>query len=80
MSIVSNLVERGNTVIIIEHHMDVISNAHWIIDMGPEGGDEGGKIVAKGTPKDLANHPTSHTARYLRKYLKKINVQINETV
>ncbi|HEY4482904.1 MAG TPA: excinuclease ABC subunit UvrA [Candidatus Paceibacterota bacterium] len=71
IEILQKLVDRGNTVVVIEHNMDVIKNADWIIDMGPEGGDEGGHLVAKGTPKEVSNHPTSHTAKYLRKVLKK---------
>jgi excinuclease ABC subunit A len=61
----------GNTVVVIEHNMDVIKNSDWIIDLGPEGGDEGGKVVATGTPKDVANAPGSYTGKYLKKLLKK---------
>ena len=74
IEILQKLVNRGNTVIVIEHNMDVIKSCDWIIDMGPEGGDEGGHIVAKGTPRDFASLPVSHmshTAKYLRKHLKK---------
>jgi excinuclease ABC subunit A len=71
IEILQKLVDRGNTVVVIEHNMDVIKSADWLIDMGPEGGDAGGKIIVKGTVKDVANHPTSHTAKYLKKALKK---------
>ena len=59
------LVEAGNTVIVVEHHMDVVAAADWIIDLGPAGGDAGGRIVATGTPEQLAAHPESRTAPYL---------------
>ena len=65
------LVEDGNTMIIIEHNLDVIKTADWIIDMGPEGGDLGGEVIATGTPEDVAAHKTSHTARYLKPLLAK---------
>ncbi|HEY9582808.1 MAG TPA: excinuclease ABC subunit UvrA [Candidatus Paceibacterota bacterium] len=71
IEILQKLVDRGNTVVVIEHNLDVIKSCDWIIDMGPEGGDEGGNIVAKGNPKDVANHPTSYTSKYLKKVLKK---------
>ena len=56
---------------VIEHNLDVIKNADWIIDMGPEGGDKGGKIVAQGTPEDVAKSPKSFTGKYLKEALKK---------
>jgi excinuclease ABC subunit A len=58
-------------VVVIEHNMDVIKNSDWIIDLGPEGGDEGGKVVATGTPKDVVKAPGSYTGKYLKKLLKK---------
>jgi excinuclease ABC subunit A len=64
--VLHSLVEKGNTVIVIEHNLDVIKTADWIIDMGPEGGSGGGKVVATGTPEQVANHATSHTARFLQ--------------
>ncbi len=71
MDVLHRLVARGNTVVVIEHNLDVIKNADWIIDMGPEGGDKGGTIVAQGTPEDVAKHPKSFTARYLKEALKR---------
>ncbi|MDE6338930.1 MAG: excinuclease ABC subunit UvrA, partial [Muribaculaceae bacterium] len=65
----NRLVEKGNTVIIIEHNMDVIKSADWLIDIGPEGGDEGGNIVATGTPEDIAKVKTSYTGNFLREKL-----------
>ena len=59
------LVDQGNSVIVIEHNLDVIKTADWIIDIGPEGGDGGGQIVAVGTPEKVARSPDSHTGRYL---------------
>ena len=57
--------DDGNTVVVIEHNLDVIKTADWVIDLGPEGGDRGGQIVATGTPEDIARHPGSHTGRFL---------------
>ncbi len=65
MEVLHELVEQGNTVIVIEHNLDVIKTADWIIDIGPEGGDGGGRIVATGTPEDVAKAASSHTGRYL---------------
>jgi excinuclease UvrABC ATPase subunit len=66
LDIINNLVEAGNTVIVIEHNMDVVRNADWIIDLGPEGGSKGGQIVFAGTPKDLLGVKASYTAQYLQ--------------
>ena len=63
------LVDTGNTVIVIEHNMDVIKTADWIIDLGPEGGDGGGLIVAEGTPEEVAAVAGSHTGTYLARML-----------
>jgi excinuclease ABC subunit A len=71
LEVLHRLVNRGNTVMVIEHNLDVIKNADWIIDMGPEGGDKGGKVVAQGTPEDVAKHPKSYTGKYLKEVLKK---------
>lgn len=71
IGILDELVKRGNTVITIEHNMDVIKSADFLVDMGPEGGEGGGTIVAKGTPEDVATSEKSHTGKYLKKELKK---------
>jgi excinuclease ABC subunit A len=70
LDVLNKLVEKGNTVLIIEHNLDVIKCADHIIDIGPEGGHNGGKIVAKGTPEEVANNPKSYTGKYLKKALK----------
>jgi excinuclease ABC subunit A len=68
--VLHRLVEAGNSVIVIEHNLDVIAEADWIVDLGPEGGDGGGKLVAQGVPEDCARAKGSHTARFLRTFLK----------
>ena len=70
MDVVSELVDKGNTVIVIEHNFDVVKCADWIIDLGPEGGDKGGRIIATGTPEDVAKNPDSATGKYLKPYLR----------
>jgi excinuclease ABC subunit A len=69
LKVLHQLRDAGNTIIIIEHNLDVIKTADWIIDMGPEGGDGGGQVVAQGTPEDVAANPNSHTGRYLARCL-----------
>jgi len=71
LDVLRQLVDSGNTVIIIEHNLDVIKTADWVVDMGPEGGNGGGRIVAQGTPEDIAAHAESHTGRYLKPLLEK---------
>ncbi|MEK7151951.1 MAG: excinuclease ABC subunit UvrA, partial [Patescibacteria group bacterium] len=71
IEILQKLVDQGNTVVVIEHNMDVIKSADYVIDIGPEGGEGGGRIVAKGTPEDVALAKGSHTGSYLKKVLKK---------
>jgi excinuclease UvrABC ATPase subunit len=66
LAVINRIVDNGNTVVVIEHNRDIIKNADWIIDMGPEGGRKGGQILFEGTPKDLLNVETSYTAQYLR--------------
>ncbi len=66
LAVLNRLVSMGNTVLVIEHNLDVIKIADWVIDLGPEGGDAGGSIVAEGTPEQIAASPTSHTGRYLK--------------
>lgn len=70
IEILQALVNRGNTVMVIEHNLDLIKCADYLIDIGPEGGEGGGNLVAKGTPEEVAAHKTSHTGRYLKKLLK----------
>ncbi|MFU8769712.1 MAG: ATP-binding cassette domain-containing protein, partial [Desulfotignum sp.] len=69
LSVLDRLTSAGNTVVVIEHNMDVIKYADHIIDLGPEGGDNGGRIIAQGTPEAVARHPSSHTGFYLSKIL-----------
>jgi excinuclease ABC subunit A len=70
--VLHRLTDLGNTVIIIEHNLDVIRNADWILDLGPEGGEGGGRIVAQGTPQQVAAAPDSHTGEFLRRYYQAI--------
>jgi excinuclease ABC subunit A len=70
LEVLHELVDQGNTVIIIEHNLDVIKTADWIVDLGPEGGDGGGKIIAQGTPEQIAQSKTSHTGSFLKNMLK----------
>jgi excinuclease ABC subunit A len=65
LEVLHALVEQGNTVVVIEHNLEVIKTADWVLDLGPEGGDGGGRIVAQGTPEDIAADPDSHTGRFL---------------
>ena len=71
IEILRRLSQGGNTVVVIEHNLDVIKTADYIIDMGPEGGDGGGTVIAKGTPEEVAESEMSYTGKYIRKYLKK---------
>jgi excinuclease ABC subunit A len=65
LDVLHRLVDRGNTVIVIEHNLEVIKTADWIVDLGPEGGDHGGHVVAEGPPETIAANPVSHTGRFL---------------
>ncbi len=65
LEVLDRLVEQGNTVVVIEHNLDVVKSADWIVDLGPEGGDRGGRVVATGTPEEVAGHPDSHTGAVL---------------
>ena len=67
--VLQRLVDQGHTLVVIEHNLDVIKLADWVIDMGPEGGIGGGTVVVVGTPEDVAAHETSHTGRWLRTVL-----------
>ncbi|HZT41671.1 MAG TPA: excinuclease ABC subunit UvrA [Chthonomonadaceae bacterium] len=69
IGVLNRLVNTGNTVLVIEHNLDVIKTADWILDLGPEGGDAGGRIIAEGTPEQIAQNDASHTGRYLKKVL-----------
>ena len=69
LSVLHRLRDHGNTVVVIEHNLDVIKTADWIIDLGPEGGQGGGLIIAEGTPEDVAQIEASHTARFLKPLL-----------
>jgi excinuclease ABC subunit A len=65
LGVLHRLADRGNTIIVIEHHMDVIKTADWVIDMGPDGGFAGGTVVAQGPPERIASEPSSHTGKHL---------------
>jgi len=69
LEVLHTLVEQGNTVVVIEHNLEVIKTADWLIDLGPEGGDGGGRIVAEGTPEAVARVAASHTGAFLAPYL-----------
>jgi excinuclease ABC subunit A len=73
LEVLHRLTDLGNTVIIIEHNLDVIRNADWILDLGPEGGEGGGQIVAEGTPEEIAAVPGSYTGEFLRRYYQVID-------
>jgi excinuclease ABC subunit A len=70
LDVIHKLRDAGNTIVIIEHNLDVIKTADWVIDLGPEGGDGGGEIIAEGTPQEVANNKKSYTGKYLKPYLK----------
>jgi excinuclease ABC subunit A len=65
LEVLHQLVEQGNSVVVIEHNLEVIKTADWVLDLGPEGGDKGGEIVAEGTPEQVAQEPRSYTGKYL---------------
>jgi excinuclease ABC subunit A len=69
LKVLHQLRDAGNTIVVIEHNLDVIKTADWVIDMGPEGGDGGGTVVIAGTPEEIAAHPASHTGHYLKRLL-----------
>jgi excinuclease ABC subunit A len=71
LGVLNKLVDRGNSIFIIEHNMNIIKSADYIIDLGPDGGEKGGRLVARGTPEEIANNPNSITGQYLKKYLNK---------
>jgi excinuclease ABC subunit A len=69
LDVLQGLVEKGNTIVVIEHNLDVIKSADWIIDLGPEGGEKGGQIIAEGSPEDIAKVKKSYTGQFLKKVL-----------
>jgi excinuclease ABC subunit A len=69
LGVLGRLVDTGNTVLVIEHNLDVIKSGDWVIDLGPEGGDAGGEIIATGTPEDVAANPASYTGQHLKPVL-----------
>src|SRR4029078_11084031 len=69
LEVLQRLGDAGNTVLVIEHNLDVIKQADWVLDLGPEGGDAGGQVVAQGTPEEVAETPGSHTGEFLRRVL-----------
>lgn len=69
LEVLHTLRDHGNTVVVIEHNLDVVKTADWVIDLGPEGGDGGGTVVAQGTPEDVANIKSSYTGHYLAPFL-----------
>jgi excinuclease ABC subunit A len=69
LEVLGRLVQAGNTVVVIEHNLDVIKSADWIIDLGPEGGEAGGEVVASGTPEQVAANPASYTGHFLRRLI-----------
>ncbi|PTB90614.1 excinuclease ABC subunit UvrA, partial [Marinobacter sp. Z-F4-2] len=71
LNVLERLRDHGNTIVVIEHNLDVIKTADWIVDLGPEGGSGGGQIIAEGTPEEVAENPASHTGRYLKPMLMK---------
>ena len=70
LEVLQTLVDQGNTIIVIEHNLEVIKTADWIIDLGPEGGTGGGQIIAQGTPEEVIKVQESYTGQYLKPYLK----------
>jgi excinuclease ABC subunit A len=77
LGVLQQLRDHGNTIVIIEHNLDVIKTADWLIDLGPEGGDKGGEILCVGTPEDIADNSNSHTGRFLKPLLEiqKLNAE-----
>lgn len=75
LGVLHRLRDQGNTIVVIEHNLDVIKTADWIVDLGPEGGSGGGEIIATGTPEEVAKDKRSHTARFLKRFWLKANVQ-----
>lgn len=76
LQILAELVYKGNTVIVVEHNLEIVRNSDWIIDLGPEGGDSGGEVVAEGTILDITNNSKSYTGKYLKENLKELNIKV----
>ncbi|MEA3216083.1 MAG: excinuclease subunit, partial [Acidimicrobiia bacterium] len=76
LGVLNDLVDQGNTVVVIEHNLDVIKTADWVVDLGPEGGSGGGLVVAEGTPEDVAAVPESHTGRFIAPLLQREAVAV----
>jgi len=74
LTVLHRLVDHGNTVVVIEHNLDVLKTADWLIDLGPDGGERGGEVVAAGTPEEVAANPESHTGHYLGPVLERTRV------
>ena len=77
LNVLQRLVDKGNSLIVIEHNLDVIRCSDWIIDLGPEGGDQGGQIIATGTPEEVAQNPQSYTGQYLKQALQRYPATAN---
>src|SRR2546427_13295854 len=73
LGVLNRLVDAGNTILVVEHHLDVVKSADYVVDLGPEGGDEGGEIVAEGTPEVVAQTPGSYTGKFLAEVLPKLD-------
>ena len=71
VQVLQRLVDAGHSVIVIEHNLDLIAEADWVIDLGPEGGDAGGRVVSEGTPEEIARNKASHTGHFLAKILQR---------
>ena len=78
LRVLHRLVDSGNSVLLIEHNLDIIKNADWIIDLGPGAGDNGGYLIATGTPEQLAQNPESHTGRFLQRVLESAKEPVSE--
>jgi excinuclease ABC subunit A len=76
LGVLQRLVGQGNTVLVIEHNLDVVKTADWIVDLGPEGGDAGGEIVVAGPPETVASHATSHTGRFLEQVVGTLPLEV----
>jgi excinuclease ABC subunit A len=80
LNVLNRLADMGNTILVIEHNLDVIKCADWLIDMGPEGGEGGGRVIAEGTPEQVAQTPESHTGEYLKPKLSAAGVRSSRTL